>query len=399
MIGKTGCKRYGFAAAATAVATALELALWPWIAPSLSPMFTAAVVVTAMFGGLGPAIFATVLSFVASAFFLLPPSYSFNIGGDDLHRLIIFSAVAIMVSSVAAAKRRAEEKAEAARLEAERASRAKDDFLAMVSHELRNPLAPVAMASAMLVSNQSLPSSVRETAAMIRRNVAMQTRLIDDLLDSCRIQSGKLELRRDTVNLQDVLADAAEMVREEAGGKQLELSIPSPNDGLPPALLGDHTRLCQVFCNLLRNAVKFTPNGGRITIRCQCQNGWVRTDVSDTGIGISPELLPRLFEAFQQGGSSITKRFGGLGLGLWIAKGIVDGHGGSILASSAGVHRGATFTVELPIMSENLPQASRGMRATALQIDDTREASVRDAGGSRLRNPSVTSRADEARLA
>jgi signal transduction histidine kinase len=360
MAGKTHWKHYGLAVAAIAVATGFELALWPWVAPSLSPLFTAAVVVTAMFGGLGPAILATFLSFIVSAFFLLPPSYSFDIGGDDLHRLIISAAVAVMVSSVAAAKRQAEEKAESARLEAERANRAKDDFLAMVSHELRNPLAPVAMASALIVSDQSLPGTVRENAAVIRRNVAMQTRLIDDLLDSCRIQSGKLELRRDSVNLRHVFADAAQMVRDEASAKRIDLILPAAEDELPAELLGDHTRLCQVFCNLLRNAVKFTPVGGRVTIRSQTQGGWVRTEVNDTGIGIAPELLPHLFVAFEQGGSRVTRRFGGLGLGLWIARGIVEGHGGSIAASSEGPHRGATFTVELPIMSESPPLAGGG---------------------------------------
>jgi signal transduction histidine kinase len=335
-------------------------------------MFTAAVVVTAMFAGLGPAIFATVLSFIASAFFLLPPTYSFDIGADDFDRLIVFAGVAIMVSSVAAAKRRAEANAVQARIDAERANRAKDDFLALVSHELRSPLSPVMMASALIGSDPSLPESVREDAAMIQRNVAIQTRLIDDLLDSCRIQSGKLNLHREPVNLRQVLADAADMVREQAAAKRIELVMPQADQGLPDEILGDHTRLCQVFSNLMRNAVKFTPDGGRVTTRCQCQDGWVRTDVNDTGIGIAPELLPRLFIAFQQGGDRVTKRFGGLGLGLWIAKGIVEGHGGSVSASSEGPHRGATFTVELPIMSNDQPGHGHG----ALNADATHDTSV-----------------------
>lgn len=361
--------RYAIAVAATAAATGLELALWPWIAPSLSPMFTAAVVVTAMYAGLGPALFATMLSFIVSAFFVLPPTYSFGIGGDDLHRLIVFVGVAIMVSSVAASKRRAEMKAQEARLESERANRAKDDFLALVSHELRNPLSPVMMASTLIASDSSLPALVREDADMICRNVEIQTRLIDDLLDSCRIQSGKLQLQREPLRFQQVLADAVAMSRDQADGKQIaiELTLPPPEE-LPGEILGDRTRLCQVFSNLVRNAVKFTPDGGQIHVRCLHHNGWVRTEVTDTGIGIAPEVLPRLFNAFEQGGNQVTKRFGGLGLGLWIAKGIVEGHSGKISASSAGHNHGATFTVELPVMSHN--ESDRGRNFTTSETDE-----------------------------
>lgn len=344
--------RYAFAVVATATATGLELALWPWIAPSLSPIFTAAVVLTAMLAGLGPALLATVLSFIASAFLVLPPTYSFGIGGDDMLRLIVFTGVAIMVSSVAASKRRAEMKAQQARLEAERANRAKDDFLALVSHELRNPLSPVMMASTLIASDPSLPALVREDADMICRNVEIQTRLIDDLLDSCRIQSGKLQLQREPLRFQQVLADAIAMSRDEANGKRISinLALPQPEE-LSGDILGDRARLCQVFSNLVRNAVKFTPDGGQIRVRCRCGDGWIRTEVTDTGIGIEPAKLPRLFNAFEQGGSHVTKRFGGLGLGLWIAKGIVEGHGGKITAGSDGHNRGATFTVELPLMT------------------------------------------------
>ena len=359
-------KRYSIAIAATAAATGLELALWPWIAPSLSPMFTAAVVVTAMFAGLGPALFATTLSFVVSAFFMLPPTYSFGIGGDDMHRLIVFVGVAILVSSVAASKRQAEMNAQQALREAERANRAKDDFLALVSHELRNPLSPVMMASSMIASDSSLPALVREDADMICRNVEIQVRLIDDLLDCCRIQSGKLQLQRELLRFQQVLADAVAMSRDQANGKRvaIELTLP-PAKELPEAILGDRARLCQVFSNLVRNAVKFTPDGGQINVRCQYANGWIRTEVTDTGIGISPEVLPRLFNAFEQGGNHVTKRFGGLGLGLWIAQGIVEGHGGKIYASSDGHNSGATFTVELPVMSHDESElGSDARRAT-----------------------------------
>lgn len=357
MRSTTALRRYGLALAATLAATGLEVVLWPWIAPSLSPLFTAAVVVTAMFAGLGPAIFATLLSFVASAFFLLPPTYSFSIGGDDLHRLFVFAGVAILVSSVAAAKRRAEMNAEQARIEAERANRAKDDFLALVSHELRSPLSPIVMVSHLMEDDLSLPEKVREDAAMIRRNVANQTRLIDDLLDSCRIKSGKLQMQWAPLNLQQALNDAIHTVCEQATAKQIGIEVvqESADEHLPVEIVGDYTRLCQVFSNLLRNAIKFTPNGGQVTIHCKHRDGWVQTRVSDTGIGIGSDLLPRLFVAFQQGGDHVTKRFGGLGLGLWIAKGIVEAHGGHISASSAGHHCGATFTVELPIMAEQPP--------------------------------------------
>lgn len=351
--------RYTMAAAFVAGATLLELGLWPWVKPSLSPLFTVAVLFSALYGGLGPALLATGLSAVASAFFFLEPTHSLNIG-DDALRLIVFTLIAVAASSVAASRRNAELRLAKASEAAARANRAKDKFLAVVSHELRNPLSPILSAAMLIEEDPSLPEPVRQDAQMIRRNVDLQIRIIDDLLDSSRIESGKLELRCEPMDVLAALHDCVAMCAADAAARSVEV-LTELDDSIP-RIDGDPARMRQVFTNLLRNAIKFTPAGGQVTVRALHlpggDGGRVRVEVRDTGAGIDKEVLPRLFEAFEQGGRSTTRRYGGLGLGLAIAKAIVDGHGGTIRAHSDGPSQGATFTVELPAS-----QAAEGSRS------------------------------------
>ncbi len=234
---------------------------------------------------------------------------------------------------------------------AERASRAKDNFLAALSHELRTPLTPVLMSAAALREDERLPSDAREQLAMMELNIALEARLIDDLLDLTKIAHGKLQLRAQPCDAHHLIRRSVEIVREEARLK--EIAIECTFGAKHSRLMADPARFQQVIWNLLRNAVKFTPRGGWISIHThdERQAGgemWLRIEVSDSGIGIDPARLEQIFLHFDQGGLAGDHRFGGVGLGLAIARAVVDLHGGRINAHSAGVNRGARFVVDLP---------------------------------------------------
>lgn len=244
-------------------------------------------------------------------------------------------------------RRRAEARLIAEKERADAASHAKDNFLAALSHELRTPLMPVLMSTTALRDDERLPADVRTELTMVVRNVALEARLIDDLLDMTRIAKGKLQLREELCDAHSLISLAAEIVREEAQTKPVELRIELA--ARKTGLRGDPARLQQVFWNLLRNAIKFTPGGGRVTIRTRDETGGrLLVQVSDTGIGIEPEAIHRIFRAFEQAGAVNEHRFGGLGLGLAIVHAIVGLHDGTIRAESAGLGQGATFVVELP---------------------------------------------------
>ncbi len=250
-------------------------------------------------------------------------------------------------------RRKAEEEREqrlaaerSAREEAERAGRIKDQFLAVLSHELRTPLTPVLLTASRLEASAELPESFREDIASIRRSIELEARLIDDLLDLTRIARGKIRFDLQTVDLHALIRSALWIC---CGDGKLSVSVDL--GASQPYVHGDPARLQQVFCNLLGNAWKFTPPGGSVAIHSENADGFIRVDVTDTGSGIDPEVLPRVFDAFEQGDASRARRFGGLGLGLAISKGMVDAHEGRISASSEGHGRGARFRVELPTVS------------------------------------------------
>ena len=227
---------------------------------------------------------------------------------------------------------------------------AKDRFLATLSHELRTPLTPVLAVISSLEASGRLPAKLRGEIAMVRRNIELEARLIDDLLDVTRISRGKLELQCQEVDLRQVLEHAIRTsCGEEVAAGRLRV-IEELADG--QRLWADAPRLTQVFWNLLCNAVKFTPEGGTIRVRSWMDEpGWLAVEISDTGIGIDPELLPRIFDAFEQGETRAMTRFGtGLGLGLAISRAIVEYHGGTVEAHSEGLGSGATFRVRLPLV-------------------------------------------------
>jgi PAS domain S-box-containing protein len=232
--------------------------------------------------------------------------------------------------------------------EAERANRAKDDFLATLSHELRTPLTAMLGWVRMLRAGQLGPEQARTALEIIERNTRLQAQLINDLLDVSRIVAGKLQLDLRPLELVSVIEEAVASVKREADAKGLVLEA-SINPSAGP-VLGDRVRLHQVVVNLLSNALKFTPAGGRVGVVLERVGATARLQVRDTGVGIEPELLAQIFNPFQQADSSSSRRHGGLGLGLAIVRHLVDLHAGTVRAESAGRGSGATFTVELPTL-------------------------------------------------
>ena len=253
-------------------------------------------------------------------------------------------------------RKRATEELERAKEQAEAASAAKDQFLAVLSHELRTPLTPVLASVEMLSRQADLPADVAAALEAIRRNVELEARIIDDLLDLTRISRGKVELRAETVDAHDSLRHALEVWQKQAKDKRLEVTLDLRAGRRH--VRADPARLQQVYWNLIGNAVKFTPAGGRIALASSNdEKGRLVVRVSDTGLGIDPALLPRLFNAFEQGERAVTRRYGGLGLGLSISKALVEMHQGDLRAASDGTGRGAAFTLALATV--DAPKAER----------------------------------------
>ena len=244
------------------------------------------------------------------------------------------------------------------------ANRAKDNFLAALSHELRNPLNPALLVASDELANPNLSEPVRSSFEVIIKNIEVEARLIDDLLDLTRVASGKLALHKHVVDVRDIFMDALAGVRPAQSRKQLALILDWSAE--KNRVNGDHVRLRQIFWNLLNNAVKFTPPGGSVSVKASNVDSNVVIEVKDSGIGIKPEELSRLFNPFAQGehaGQTGSHKYGGLGLGLVIAKNLADMHGGDISAKSEGMGKGSTFTVELPLAEKSQGGSATGIAA------------------------------------
>jgi PAS domain S-box-containing protein len=270
---------------------------------------------------------------------------------DPTGRVIGVSKVARDITSIKRVLREREELLErekAARAEAERIGRMKDEFLSTLSHELRTPLnAILGWANILRSPAASTPEDLQQGLETIERNARSQAQLIEELLDMSRIMNGKLRLDVQPVDLQAVVADAIESVLPAAQAKGIRLTkVLDPRGG---PITGDPNRLQQVLWNLLSNAIKFTPRAGRVQVFLQRVNSHVEITVTDSGQGITADFLPRLFTRFSQAETSEARRHGGLGLGLAIVKSLVELHGGTVKASSAGAGQGATFIISLPL--------------------------------------------------
>jgi PAS domain S-box-containing protein len=265
-------------------------------------------------------------------------------------------------------RKRAEESWKEAKDAAEAASRAKDDFLAVLSHELRTPLTPVLVAATAMLDDPATPIEVRPMLEMTRRNIELEARLIDDLLDVTRISRGKLQLNKEVVDAHALIHQAVEICRDDiqAGGLELDLDLTAESHHVD----ADPARLQQVLWNLIKNAVKFTPAGGRLAIQSrQGDDLGLIVEVSDSGIGIEAAALPVIFDAFEQAEVTTRRRFGGLGLGLAISRAVTEMHGGRLSATSEGSGQGATFTLELATVPAPAPVVQE--RPPALQGQPT----------------------------
>ena len=254
--------------------------------------------------------------------------------------------------------RKTRDAAEAAKEIAEAANRAKDRFLSVLSHELRTPLTPVLAAVGLYESGPDLPAAeVRELFRMIRRNVETEARLVDDLLDVTRIIQGKVQLHMEAVDVNAVVHNVVSMLQAEIASKGLEVALALRAKRC--FVWADPGRFQQMLLNLLSNAVKFTPPDGRIAVRTANEGplgDGLSIEVTDSGIGIDPLTLHRLFQPFEQGERTVTRKFGGLGLGLSIVRSLVGLHGGTIVADSKGEGHGATFTLRLATVLQVQPE-------------------------------------------
>jgi PAS domain S-box-containing protein len=250
-----------------------------------------------------------------------------------------------------------------ARAKAETANRIKDEFLAVLSHELRTPLNAILGWSKLLQTRRLDETKTSEALATIERNATLQVQLIEDLLDISRILQGKLTLNITKINLESTVLSALETMQLAAETKLIEMNTAfEPNVG---QIMGDSTRLQQVVWNLVSNAIKFTPKGGKVQVRLEEADGYAQIIVSDTGKGISADFLPFVFDYFRQADSTSTRNFGGLGLGLAIVRNIVEMHGGIVQAESHGEGKGAIFTVSLPLLSNESPRLTDKQKYSA----------------------------------
>ncbi len=271
--------------------------------------------------------------------------YAFRLGTSVQPR------VAVLFNDITASRGAAAELAEA-RDKAVNVSRAKDEFLAALSHELRTPLNPALLIASEAAENHDLPEQVRADFDAVRKSIELEARLIDDLLDLTRIASGKLKIEMQTCEVHAVLRDAIAVVRGDITEKRLELA--EALTAAETTMTGDPVRLEQIFWNILRNAVHFTPRDGRITVASQTRGDELTITISDTGAGILPADLERIFETFAQGKhEGGERRFGGLGLGLAISRKLVELHGGSIEAYSPGRGHGSSFLIRLPLLPDS----------------------------------------------
>jgi signal transduction histidine kinase len=251
-----------------------------------------------------------------------------------------------------------------ARIALETADRQKNEFLAMLAHELRNPLAPIRNAGEILSRTLPPNSPTHAAIAMVKRQVTQWTRLVDDLLDVSRITQGRVELKREPLDLATVINHAVETVEPLFRERQHEVSIVSSYRALH--VNGDLTRLVQSIVNILTNAAKYTDPGGKIELQTRAEGDYALVEVSDNGTGISPDLLPRVFELFVQGDRTLDRSLGGLGIGLSVAKQLIEMHGGKVTAVSPGLGRGSTFRLWLPLIER--PGSLLGERADPRQL-------------------------------
>ena len=370
---------YLIAIAATAAVALVRLAVSDTVG-NFAPIvtFTVAIVIAAWYGGLKPGLLATVLSTLAADYLYTPRRHSFyveTLSGAVALGVLCFAGVLIslLCESLHRTQRRLESEQENLRQSVDlqrqmrdamtESDRRKDEFLATLAHELRNPLAPVRNAIHILRARMPPTPELQWARDVIDRQVTQMTRLIDDLMDVSRISRGTFELRREHVALDDVVRSAVETSRPSIDASGHELSVHLASE--PIYLDADVIRLAQVFANLLNNAAKYTGPGGRIAVTAERETGMVLVTVQDSGIGIPAEKLTQVFEPFTQLDHSLERSRGGLGIGLALARRLVEMHGGTIEAHSPGPGAGSQFVVRLPLSAR---QGGLGAVTSAVRL-------------------------------
>jgi signal transduction histidine kinase len=350
--------RYGLAAAAYSSLIGLSAGLrrfWG-VSVDTTSLIILTMIASAWYLGRGPGLLVALLFEATLDYYAGFPHVPGRFFVVMFNRIVLFGSVVLFAS----ARRNAEHslRQQGARLEqalasersargtAEMASRMKDDFLATVSHELRTPLNAILGWAKTLNRHAVDEQTSRQAIEAIERNGQAQARIVDDILDFSGIVKGRLKIRAQPVALAAIVREAIETVRLSAAAKGIIIDASLDADAIVP---GDPDRLRQIVWNLLSNAVKFTPGGGRIQVRLAREGPGVRLQVEDTGPGIDPAFLPFVFDPFRQADSSMTRPHGGLGLGLAIVRHLVELHGGTVAAGSAGPNGGALFTLRLPV--------------------------------------------------
>jgi signal transduction histidine kinase len=327
--------RYGIAIASVAVALGGASLFGP-AEHVASVVFLAAVTASAYFAGLGPGLVATVLSALVLDYLYFPPLHSVTLGAATWVWLAGYLGTALLINWFQDAQWRA---VSALRLQ----NRRKSEFMAMLAHELRNFLSPVSASVAAVQLRAPGDPVIAEACGLVERQVQNMTHLIDDLLDVARITQGKVRLSLETLDLRTVLDRVTEGVRPQIDGRGHRLEVSLPAGPLP--LRADATRLEQILLNLLANAAKYTDPGGRIRVIVERRQRHLVVRVRDNGRGLAPDVLPHVFDLFSQAQAGGE---GGLGVGLSLVKGLVEMHGGSVTALSAGAGRGSEFIVRFP---------------------------------------------------
>ncbi|HEU4873300.1 MAG TPA: HAMP domain-containing sensor histidine kinase [Pyrinomonadaceae bacterium] len=369
-------KTVPYLVAVFSVAAALLLTglLWPWIEPHPTSLFLAAITVSAWYGGFQPSLLATALATIAVDYFFIFPVHSLEVSIDNTVRAGVFVLVALLISWIDHARKKAIEerdqmlvREQEARKAAETVNQTKDEFLAMVSHELRTPLNVISGWVSMLRSGKLNGEAAADALERVERNARLQQHLIEDLIDVSRIASGTMRVEPRPMEVSPVIEEGLRTVALAAKAKDIAIYAEYPDEAI--IISGDPDRFQQVVWNLLSNAIKFTPPRGRISLSLERLGGDAILSVRDSGRGIRPDFLPYVFERFRQDVIELGQNHEGLGVGLSIVRHIVELHGGSIEAESAGKDQGATFRVCIPLATKELrnmfpatPSGSRNLK-------------------------------------
>jgi len=362
-------RRWLIAVWTVGAAFALTYLASPFIEPGVSPVFLLAVMFSAWRGGLAVGLFATFLSALASAFVFLPPKFSLQLDRGDFLQLAVFIVAAVIIGSLSAARKRAEEarevllvKEQAARIEAERANAVKDEFLAAVSHELRTPLTTIKTLTRVLQRREMTETEREEYLADIASECDREIDLVLNLLDMSRINAGGAQIESKPTNAAEVVRACEKLVRGEAEQHQQKLSVEIAAN--LPFILADHSALRRALCAIAENAIKFTPENGQITLRARNVGDEVEIEIEDTGRGIAAEDLPRVFDKFYRGKNAgggtkaSAEEVPGIGLGLNLAQTLIEGMNGAITVESR-LGEGSKFIARLPVWSEKADNQER----------------------------------------